>query len=107
MGFGNIPSDWEEVLAERDLGDNNYLAKIDKNDLQYYVDKITTISSYCLFNYIKHRSIKKAYLDYRMSFNRCIYELVLNKERENYKGLIELFFDTKNDIILKSDSIIH
>jgi hypothetical protein len=101
MGFGNIPSDWEEVLAERNLGDNKYLATIDKNDLQYYVDKITTISSYCLLNFFKHRSLKKTYLDYRMNFNKCIYELALKKERVNFKGLIELFFDTKNEMTLK------
>jgi hypothetical protein len=101
LGFGNIPSDWEEVLVERNLGDTNYLTTLDKNDLQYYVNKIATISSYCLINFLKHRSFKKTYLDYLMNINRCIYELSLNKERENFKGLIELFFDTKNDITFK------
>lgn len=101
LGFGNIPSDWEEVLAERDLGDINYLATIDKNDLQYYVDKITTISIYGLLNFLVHRSFEKTYLDYRMNFNKYIYELALNKERENFKGLIKLFFETKNDMTFK------
>ncbi|MCT4645794.1 MAG: hypothetical protein N4A74_12475 [Carboxylicivirga sp.] len=98
LGFGNIPSDWEEVLAERDLGDANYLSTIDEDDLKFYVDKITDISTICLLAYLSHNSISKLFLDYRLHFNRSISSLNIKKERKNYKGLSELFINTKNDI---------
>lgn len=98
LGFGNIPSAWNEVMAERDIGDIDYLNSIDEDDLEFYFNEFTQISIICLQNYLTHFSLNKLYLDYLLHINKNIYKLLLNKDRVNYKGLVELFIDTKNEI---------
>ncbi len=101
LGFGNIPTEWDEIAAGRDVGDPFYLEGINERELRYYVSCFKKSTHYCLGAFVKHKSIKQLYFDYRLCFNKSIYNLMKNKQRYNHVKLSELIIDTKNEIDAK------
>ena len=54
IGFGDIPTDYLEIISERDLGDIHYMCGIDETDIELYKKYIVDIilHSKRLLNYI-------------------------------------------------------
>ncbi len=98
LGFGNIPSDYDEVTIERDYNDVNYLYSIEKEDLEYYILNLTRILTICIVSFISHNSIEQLYFELRLYFNKEISKLLEEKEIKKYNELATLFIETKNEM---------
>lgn len=98
LGFGNIPSDWSEVMTEREYNDVNYLYGIEEEDLEYYILNLIKILTLCIVNFTSHKSVEKLYFELRLYFNKQITKLLKEKNIKKYNELAELFINTKNEI---------
>ncbi len=101
IGFGNLPTDWNDVFAERDFGDTNYLRDLDEESINYFRDSLTKIILSSLnLDIGKSTNFRTWYLYLRLLINKEITSLLLEKSIPNYRGLSNLWFETKHEIRL-------
>lgn len=100
FGFGNMPTDWEEIVAERNTGDPYYLKNI--NETEIYVFK-TTLNNIVLSAFQRTEDLldfKSIFLMIKLHINKEISKLLTDKNTPNYRELANLLFYMKEDILV-------
>lgn len=97
IGFGDITSDFSEVIAERNICDPNFMDWASENDIinfrNVFVQTITNaiLLSSCTDLYFLYKMI-------RLCFNKQIAELLKNKSLDNYRQITDMLFDVLQDM---------
>lgn len=97
IGFGDITSDFSEVMAERNICDPNFMDWASENDIinfrNVFVQAITNaiLLSSCTNLYSLYKMI-------RLCFNKQIVELLKNKSLTNYRQIADMLFDVLQDM---------
>lgn len=97
IGFGDITSDFSEVIAERNLNDPNFMDWASENDIinfrNVFVQAITNaiLLSSCTDLYSLYNMM-------RLCFNKQIAELLKNKSLNNYRYIADMLFDVLQDM---------
>lgn len=97
IGFGDITSDFSEVIAERNISDPNFIDWASENDIinfrNLFVEAVTkaiSLSS-CTNLYSLYKMIK-------LCFNKQITELLKNKCLNNYRQIADMLFEVLDDM---------
>lgn len=103
VGFGEMPTDWYEIMGERDIGDHRYLSKLTNTSLQKFreilVEMMIGAITFAVYNNNFARDI---YLRLRMHLNIALIQVAESSipldERIELYGLIQR---TKNELVYK------
>ncbi|NVO09135.1 MAG: hypothetical protein HXX16_04150 [Bacteroidales bacterium] len=95
LSFGNLPTDWDEIVAERDNGDPNYLRNINENEISIFKKKLSSIVLSCLLNPENIYDLITLYLNLKFHFNKEIARLNLEEKSINMRALVNLWYETK------------
>ncbi len=105
IGFGNITSDFSEVITERNCGDSNYLEWATPDDIiifqKLFVQSITEaiILSKC-------KDILSIYKMLRFCFNRKIANTLRDRSLSNYRQLADMLFEISNEIEIGLNNVL-
>lgn len=97
IGFGDMPTDYDEVEAERQLNDAQYLEGLDEIDIEYYRNQIVDF----FINAIRMSQLKSLegfYTAIKLFANKEISNLLLNKKRNHYRLLADLIYCWKDEM---------
>ena len=97
IGFGDITSDFSEIEAERNLGDFHYMDWATEEDLVVFRQEFSgaIVDAIRLTNC---GDLSSMYKMLKLSFNKRIATLLVNKNISNYRHIADLLFDVTNDI---------
>lgn len=104
MGFGDITSDFSEVIAERNLGDPNYLEWAHEFDITNFRNlfveslKNAILTSRC-------SSIVSLYKMLKLSINKQIANLLLEKNMPNYRHLADMLYTIQTEMEYRVKSV--
>lgn len=97
IGFGDITSDFSEVIAERNIGDPNFMDWASENDIinfrNLFVEAVTKAILLTSCN-----DLCSIYKMMRLCFNKQIAELLKNKSLTNYRNIADMLFEVLNDL---------
>ncbi len=99
IGFGDITSDFSEIIAERNYGDPNYLdwaTEIDVDNFQKLF--VESIKNAILLS--KCSDISLLYKMMKLCFNKQIAELVRQKNIPNYHHLADMMFNILSEMTI-------
>ena len=98
IGFGTLPTDWDDVIAVRD-GDAMAFNGIVEADIDYFRATLVQIFSSTI-KYIldKGFSVKKFHTHFKLILNKEIATLLIEKRAQHYKEMATLFHDVKEDL---------
>ena len=100
IGFGDITSDYSEVLAERNIGDPNYMEWALEEDIVNFQNEFVG----AITDSIKMSECKTLLSMYRMiklSFNKRIASLLVNRQLRNYRYIADMLFEINDEMIFK------
>ncbi len=100
FGFGNMPTDWDEIVAERNTGDPFYLNKMTQEDVEIYKSLLNKIVLQSLKKTEDLLDFRRLYLSIKLSINKEISKLLIEKNPLNYREIANLLFYLKEDIIV-------
>lgn len=105
IGFGNMPTDWTEIMAERDLGDHRYLSELTIDSLQKFRDILVSMMVRATLNglFKTNNFAREMYLLLRLELNKAL-AAVSSDKNIPFEERVELFKviqRTKNEIIYK------
>lgn len=107
IGFGNLPTDWDDILAERDFGNPNYLANIQEEDIAYYKSTLADIIYQSLIrNKISIDDFEKIFLHIKLIINKEISKILIEKPMPNYRLLADIWYETKQEMRFFNRDII-
>lgn len=99
IGFGNMLTDWSEVITERDADANAYIG-VDESIISEYKGILTGIISESLVKTISsEENYYSLYLRIKLSFNKKITHLLMEKTFPGYRALANLLYETKIEMI--------
>ena len=97
IGFGDITSDFSEILAERDIGDSNYMNWANEDDIinfqNVFVEAVTKAILLTSCN-----DLFSIYKMMRLCFNKQIADLLKKKSLTNYRNIADMLFEVLNDL---------
>ena len=100
IGFNYLPTDWDDIVAERDLGDPNYLLNIREEDIVYYKN---TLAKMVLSSFIKNKKsiadFERIFLYIKLMVNKEISKILVEKPMPNYRLLADIWYVTKQGMI--------
>jgi len=101
IGFGDIITEYREVVAERDTGDSSFLPDIDNEAIEEFKNSLVNVASNTFNQYIEEdMSFENLFSYLKLMINKEISELLINKEKVNCRVVSDLLFDLKNEITL-------
>jgi predicted RNA-binding protein YlqC (UPF0109 family) len=104
IGFGYIPSDFEEIKSLRE-SEANFLSGITKNDIEIFSELLVNIMRCSIFDYILDGlSFRELFHRIRLRINKCIVKMLL--EQPANIQVVEQLYTLKNDILLVNESIV-
>lgn len=102
IGFGNMPTEWEEIVAERD-NDAFAYPNVDETIIQLYRGILADVISFTLSKTINlGKDFRYLYFLIKLLLNKHIVRLVKEEHTPQARALSKLLYDTKKDIIYKS-----
>lgn len=101
IGFADIPSSMNEIIAERDIVGNQ--RNVNEEDIKRY-NKCYTNSIIKALKLLFHNKITFSELAKYIEFflNKEIISILEDKGKENRKDLAELLFEFRNEIVFKN-----
>lgn len=100
IGFGNMLTDWSEVLVERDADAYAY-TDISIEVIELYRSKlVNSIQSAWSRTLSLQKDFEYLYLQIKLSINKEIAELLIKKNIPNYAALVNLLYETKTEMSL-------
>ena len=101
IGFGNMLTDWSEVLVERDADANAY-PDISIEVIELYRSKLVN-SIQCAWSrtITSQKDFEYLYLQIKLFINKEITELLTKKNIPNYIALANLLYETKTEMSLQ------
>lgn len=102
IGFGILPTDWNDVIAERD-GDAMAFNGIIEQDIDYFRTTLVQIFSSTI-KYIldKGFSVKKFYTHIKLRLNKEIATLLTERQKMHYSEIAALFHRVKEEVYFYS-----
>lgn len=104
VGFGNMPTDWDEIMAHRDIADFQYLSNLTDNSLGKFRSILVAIVVATRFSLTKSSNFsREVYLTLRLELNMAMLKMATDTELE-FKERVELFKilqETKQEITYK------
>lgn len=97
IGFGDMPTDYNEVEAERQLNDIEYLEGLDERDIEYYRNQIVDFFIKAI-RMSQLKSLEEFYKAIKLFANKEISVLLLNKQRNHYRHLADLIYCWKDEM---------
>lgn len=99
IGFGNMITSWDEILAERNFDLNAYI-----NVTEEHIDDFNKILANSILNSLSKAILKEEssyylYSKIKIYLNKAIVELLLEKKVKGYRVLADLLFKLKKEII--------
>lgn len=101
FGFGNLPTDWNEIITERDIGDPFYLKNINEEEIQKFKSIVNDVILSVFQDTDDYFDFKTLYLGIKLLLNKEISELITTKTIANYRELANLIFYMKQDILYR------
>lgn len=99
IGFGNLPTDWNDIVAERDMGDPNYLSEIQEEDIFYYKKTLAEIIHSSLSsNKFNLGDFESIYFHTKLMINKEISKILIEKPIPNYRLLADIWYETKQEM---------
>lgn len=102
IGFGDLLTDWAEVISEREFDVNAY-KEINENIISSFRDIIvqSILDSFIVVINL-HQDFQYLYLQIKLRFNKNISRLLKEKSDINSnRVLAKLLFEAKNEIVFK------
>ena len=101
IGFSDIPSSMNEIIAERDIVGNQ--RNVNEEDIERY-NKCYTNSIIKALKLLFHKKITFSQLAKYIEFflNKEIISILEDKSKENRKDLAKLLFEFKNEMVFKN-----
>lgn len=96
IGFGNITSDYQEILDERD-SDYNYMSWADKEDIENFRTLFVNI----LVNAIKMSKcseLRNLFRILKLCFNKEIANILKSKELNHFRELADMLYNILDDM---------
>ena len=103
IGFGDITSDYSEVLAERNIGDPDYLEWASEEDIINFRNEFVG----AIVDAVKLSECKSLQSIYRMMklcFNKRIALLLTNRNLQNYRQVADMLYNINDELLFKQDS---
>ena len=100
IGFGDITSDYSEILAERNIGDPNYMEWALEEDIVNFQNEFVG----AITDAVKISECKTLLSIYRMiklCFNKRIASLLVNRRLHNYRYIADMLFDINDEMLFK------
>jgi hypothetical protein len=104
IGFGNMPTDWNEIIAERDLVDLNYLKGLSENSLNGFKSFLVQMMCTALKKTFKNPNyMREIYLELRLELNKYLLRIpgLKSLSLEERTELFKLIQQTKREIFFK------
>lgn len=98
LSFGNLPTDWNEILAERNYGDPYYLRNINEKEIIIFKEQLTTIILSCFFSPEIIYDFNTLYFNLRLYLNKEIARLNLGEKNNSIRALANLWYETKAEM---------
>ena len=100
IGFSDIPSSMNEIIAERDIVGNQ--RNVNEEDIERY-NKCYTNSIIKALKLLFHKKITFSQLAKYIEFflNKEIISILEDKSKENRKDLAKLLFEFRNEMVFK------
>jgi hypothetical protein len=99
IGFGNLPTDLNDIIAERDLGDPNYLLNIQEEDISFYKKTLAEIVHSSLSkSRFNMEDFEKIYLHMKLMINKEISKILIEKPIPNFRLLADIWYETKREM---------
>lgn len=97
IGFGDITSDYSEVLAERSIGDANYLEWISEEDIINIQNEfVSSISEAVKLS--ECADLHSIYRMLKLCFNKRIASLLVNKGIQNYREIADMLYEINDEM---------
>jgi hypothetical protein len=104
VGFGNMPTDWDEIHAERDIGDYKYLSKLTNESLEKFKAILVSMiisTRTCFFD--GWNFSRAMYLTLRMELNKAMLKVAAdtNINIDERTELFKIIQTAKSEITYK------
>lgn len=97
IGFGDITSDYSEVLAERNIGDPDYLGWASEGDIiNFRSEFVGAIADAVKFS--ECSDLSSLYRMAKLCFNKRITSLLTNRNMKNYRQIADMLYDINDEV---------
>lgn len=98
IGFGDITSDYSEVLEERNIGDPVYLEWASEEDIINFQNEfVESIADAVKLS--ECTNLNSIYRILRLNFNKRIASLLVNRSLQNYRQIADMLYDINNELL--------
>jgi len=97
IGFGDIISDYSEVLEERNFGDPDYMEWASEEDIINFQNEFVG-SIVDAIKLSECANLNSLYSMLRLIFNKRIASLLVNRSLQNYRQIADMLFDINNEL---------
>lgn len=100
FGFGDLPTDWDEIIAERNTGDPFYLNSINQSVINDFKIAVNNIILSAFKETEDPFDFRQLYLSLKLAINKKISILLTRNCTPNNRELANLLYSMKNDILV-------
>lgn len=101
IGFGDIITEYREVIAERDTGDSSFGADINIDVIENFNDLLVNIIKDTFkYSAAQNMDLYNLFLNLKLIINKNISDILVNKNIKHYRTVADLLVDMKWDIDL-------
>lgn len=104
IGFGDITSDYSEVLAERNIEDPDYMEWASEEDIFNFQNEFVG----AIADAIKLSgcgTLLSIYGMIKLCFNKRIASLLVNKQLSNYRHIVDMLYEINDEMTLNRYSV--
>ena len=98
VGFGDITSDFSEVIATRQYEDADFLEWASEGDIHMFRNLLVEALVKTI-NYTKCSDLSSIYRITELYINKTIAQLLLDKETPNYRHIANMFYNLLDDMV--------
>ncbi len=101
IGFGDIITEYREVVAERDTGDSSFGTDINNEVIEDFKNSLVNIVK-CTFEYpiVQNLCLDNLFLYLKLMINKEISDILINKNIKSYRTVADLLLNMKWDVNL-------
>lgn len=103
IGFGSIPTDWEEVLATRNVDVDAYPGISEKDIDIFKVIFIEIMMDSLMLSFDRRYNLSRLYSNISLFINKKISSLLIDKQVDNYRKIADLLYQLKSELTYHSN----
>lgn len=104
IGFGDITSDYSEVLAERNIGDPNFMEWASEEDIINFRNEFVGAIADAI-KLSQCGTLRSLYGMIKLCFNKRIASILVNRLLPNYRYIADMLYEINDEMILNRNSI--